>query len=233
MGTQFIEGSFRRQIIPGESGDQIPLNVADGTPVPATGWTVGGTIIDNLDIQAAPLGQVWSFLGWSITFSPFIQVPAGGTAAITQLGNIVGGLTFLNATPTIFGDVVDGVPYQQPYTVPMIPLPTNTFGLDTLYDGRTDTVPPAGTTPVLPPEVSQPPLYSDAPGLVPIIHTYALPVPVQIYPGQSVKMGLWITPSEVTDAILSVTGANYVIVIDDGQPQITTWGRDLATELAH
>lgn len=239
MATRFIESSFRQQIIPGADSDRIPLNVSElMAPAVATGWTEGGTIIDDLK-QQPPLGQTWSFLGWSIVLTPLVLYNGGAGATgpdiIGQLGRIIAGLTFTRPTPTLH-DVpgAGGVFFEQPWHEPMIPLPPNTFGLDTLWDGRQDTAPPTSTGGImLPPEVHIPAMYSAAFGLQQIVHNYALPVPVEVSPGQTMQMGLWITPSNARNFALSVTGAAYNVVVDDGQPQVTTWGRDLATSLAH
>ena len=240
MGTQFIDGSFRQQTFtPQASSDEIRFNLADSSPLGST-YTSGATIIDGLAIQAAPLGQVWSLLGWSITAKLATLLPEPGVLpGVGPFGKIIGGLTFLNATPW------DNVPVGglgpvnlvgNPFRTPMLPLPANSFGLSVIWDGATDTAPPVGTDPLLPPESTNTGdgfLYSQTPGLSPTIVNYALPVPVQIYPGETMQIGMWITPSNMQGAVFAVTDANYTLVIDDGQPQITTWGRDLATELAH
>jgi hypothetical protein len=238
MGTRYIDSSFRKQEIPGISGNRIPINVTEQiNPTPDTGWTRGGTLIEQVDAQP-PLGEVWSFLGWSIRFTPFIRYdPTAGTApTITgQLGKIIGGFTTQNPTPTLFDQPLPEPPgfFAQPWHEPLLAIPANSFGLDTLWDGRQDTIPPTGTELLLPPEVPIPPMYSDAPGLTALLHNYALPVPVQIHAGERINIGLWITPSNAENFALSVTAATYVVVVDDGQPQITTWGRDAGMELAH
>jgi hypothetical protein len=212
----------------------IPPNVNEdfATSGPAS---TGATIIETVMAQA-PLGQIWSFLGWSIVLTPYvIYDPAEGPGPTIngQLGKIVGGLTFSPATRTIENAV--GIPGRdQPYVFPMLPMPMNTFGMTTLWDGRTDTVPPdGGGELMLPSIVPLPPTYANAHGLTPIIANYSLPVPAQIYPGEQMQFGLWITPSLAENFALAITQAAYVVVVDDGQPQLTTWGRDAATELAH
>jgi hypothetical protein len=76
-------------------------------------------------------------------------------------------------------------------------------------------------------------MLSDAPGLTGFLHNYALPVPVQVHAGERLSIGIWITPSNAENFALAVTGSSYVVYADDGQQNITTWGRDAGMELAH
>lgn len=227
-------------MVPGLASDQIPLTVTEYAAASTLeGWSSGGTIIENVPAQA-PLGQVWSFLGWSIVLRgftmPWSMGPGAQQPAASQLGKIIGGLTFAKATPTIDvanitpppGSGLPGGAVTQPWAEPMLPIPPNTFGMTTIWDGSDPNTPPLLALETVPPTFTE-----AQGGLVPLITNYALPVPTQIYPGETMQMALWITPSLSTNQVIAITEAAYTVVVDDGQPQITTWGRDLATELAH
>lgn len=261
MGTQFIESAFRSLAVGGAVvSDWVPPNLQEHTSTDGTGTgtdfaSTGAAIIENVSAQA-PMGQIWSFIGWSITLVPYITYDPTVTSGanvnenITQLGRIIAGLTFANATPT--GQNAAAAPtgfgYDSlwaaygtplvPWALPMPNLPTNTFGMSVIWDGVTDTVPPNGGGELaLPPVVPMPVQLQNWPGgaagMKPLVTNYPLPMPVQIYPGQQMQFGLWITPSMATNIALGITQASYTIVVDDGQPQVTTWGRDQPTELAH
>jgi hypothetical protein len=53
---------------------------------------------------------------------------------------------------------------------------------------------------------------------IPVTVDATLPVPLKVWPGDSVQIGLWIQPSLAVNVCLIVVNASYRIVYDDGAP---------------
>lgn len=198
---QRLTGTFRQAV---NAGTGLPnnLNVVDGT-FPEnfdSFWTPGATLIDNVNLSPLP-NQKWSLLSVYIRGYPGIILPPQGYG---KLGKIYGGLLLFEEQPTTQG------PSQEPYQN-FTPLPSSL--LAPLWDPNSDPLP----TQMIP-------------GVTPTNTTtqaacqIELPQPLDIQPGQQLRVGMWIMPSLFGSAatvnpgqgFLLVTNANYTVQYDDG-----------------
>jgi hypothetical protein len=200
VAHQIITSAFRIQH---QSGTNIPWNVFDQANA-SSGWTAGATLIESVARQA-PLGQVYSVVGWSICCTPIFAAPDPDSSPFGKLGKIVGGLVHMSPTPT------DPAKLGGAWVAPMIPLPDNTSGLATVWDGSSDPMIPASGPTI------------QATEFVPLTVAYSPPVPIELYPGDDIQIGLWITPSLSQNSIIAVTNASYSVVFDDGLPVQPGW----------
>jgi len=174
-------------------------NIGDTAQMPSQ-WSPGQTLIDDV-LNQAPLGAVWSVINWAISCQAFIRTDVYPGPAFGKLGRIVGGLVHM--TPTV-GPVS-----------PMIPFPSNATGLATIWDGATDPV--LGLCKIVGNTLQTAP--------TPLVGQLNLPVPIQVYPGDELQMGLWITPSLAQNAQIVIINATYTVTFDDNQPPSpAVWG---------
>jgi hypothetical protein len=151
-------------------------------------WTPGATLIDNVPIQQ-PLMAAWAIVAYTVRAS--ILYDANGAPFYGKLGSVVAGL--VHAAPTI------GSP-TQPWVNPAQPVPPSPAGFATLWSN----------------DMPAPPNY---PGpTIPVTVDATLPVPLKVWPGDSVQIGIWIQPSLAVNVCLIVVNASYRIVYDDGAP---------------
>jgi hypothetical protein len=198
VSQQYIDSAFRvRAPVPAA----FNWNVADVTVAAPAAWSVGGTLIDRLPIQP-PLGDIWSVLSWSIRISPILFVSTL-SPAFGKLGRIVGGV--LHAAPTAFSTV-------QPWANPQQPLPNNSAGMTTMWDGVIDPLFVVGSA-------SYPDLVAQ-----PLVTNFQLPVPIDLYPGDELHIGLWITPSLAQNIQIAITNAAYSVIYEDNHQRAGVWG---------
>lgn len=186
---QTISSAFRAQTSITVS-PFAPVNLTDIAQA-ASAWTPGATTIDTISIQP-PLGEIWSIVAHAITLDAFMLT---GTPTYGKLGRILGGI--VRMAPTI----ANPANANSPWTNPALPLPDNTLGLTTLWDGTSDPVVRNINS-------------GDATHLT---GQLSLPVPITIPPGDTLQMGLWITPSLAAGVQLAVADATYAIFYDDNR----------------
>lgn len=197
MAQQSIFGSFRA-VDPVQGLGQ--LNLADVTTAQSSvsRWTTGATQI-NLVPTSVPLGQSWSIVSWYMTFyGAFNYLPLlPGQQYCGKLGKLIGGLTTSISGPTA------GSP-GLPYVTPVLDLPDDQSMLSTLWDGSDDPEFPA--------------LQSTIGSPVKDIRSgsLGLPVPLTLRSGDTVAIGLWLTPSLTQNLQTLIYNARYSIVYDDG-----------------
>lgn len=185
MGQQLILG-------------QAPARASDGasiidqtTPgVFTTLRTPGGQLLWPLTAQPT-LAVPWTIFGWSISFQGAILALVSPTSGPANglLGKLFGGLVQQQTTPAPVP------PNNQPFSSPpQVALPT----IATLWDG------------------SQDPPFPQAQGgsALPTsgyCRTVQLPQPLVLKAGDSLGMGLWLTPSLVANTRIYIYGITYTV----------------------
>jgi hypothetical protein len=193
---QFIGAAFRSQQSPLGSPSIVNLNDPASSSV---AWSSGATVIEQIAVQP-PLGEIWSVLGWAITMRAFMLT---GSNAYGKLGRIVGGIVHMQPTPT------DPAKNGGAWVNPQLAFPNNSTGLNVIWDGQTD---PALRS-----------IYSPYPSSTELQGELMLPVPIELYPGDDIQIGLWITPSLAQNVQIAVAYANYTVTFDDNRAPTTPW----------
>jgi hypothetical protein len=199
MGQQQIVGPFRAldtvNLI-----DQCFSNVAS--------WSSGATLIDAVPVQPV-LGQVWSIVAWSITFTGNLTVIDSTQPLFGNLGSLVGGVG-VGLQPT------NGVGIA--YVNPMQGFPASPVNIATMWDGNTD--PPFPTVSAIPPLGNRtgPSPYTTQ------TFSSEIPNPLDLSAGDQLSIGLWLTSSLIRNIEIVVSNASWSVIYDDGQQVTTGWG---------
>lgn len=197
MGQQTIPGSFRA-VDPAQGLGQ--LNLADVTSAQSSvsRWTTGATQI-NIIPTGVPLGQSWTVVSWYMNFYGVLNyLPIlPGQQNCGKLGKLTGGLTTSVSGPTAGSAGL-------PYVTPMSDLPDDQSMLTTLWDGDSESAFPALQT-----VVGSPVKNVRSGGL-------QLPVPLTLRSGDTLAIGLWLSPSLTQNIQTLIYNTRYSIVYDDG-----------------
>lgn len=198
MGQQQIAGSFRS--VP-DNG--VAENMEDSPGASTIFWSPGATIIESVQIQP-PLGERWSLVSATFTWSGVIKWAAGAGQPYGRLGKLIGALMAQGArTLSTTG---------QPWVSPALPLPNQALVIDTLWDGSADPSFPIWN-----------PLAAAAP-LVPQSDTLSLPVPLELQAGDQLYIGMWLGPMLIKAVSVEICNASWVITYDDNHPPRQGWG---------
>lgn len=214
MALKSSSGAFRYSVGSGiAAGNDI--NLYDTAVIPGLSvtqgigsgsvWSPGATQIDAVALTPT-LTQDWTLLSVSVTAfltSEFFM-------NFGLLGRLIMAL-LPNSQPTSKAQS-GGFP-ALPWVAPMLPLPADMSLAATLWDGNND---------------SAPPQYSSPGAGLPVSGTVSAPVPIPIRAGQTLGVGLWLTPMlmgsndetsidyPLTPQVL-VVNATYNVNYDDGQ----------------
>lgn len=204
MAQQQLGGSFRA-LASASTGRTINLMEPLGGVL---GRTPGSSVIDTISVQL-PLGAVWTILAWQIMFQIALAVngPCNG-----RLGKVIGGLQ----SGAVQSNGPAGSPAGQPFTAAMLPLPNEPSLFATLWDGSQDQSPPliSAALPLVLPS-------NNGEGV--ISGGQNLSQPMKIVSGDSLSIGMWLTPSVVGAGSgsnynsLVVFSAAWTITYDDGR----------------
>jgi len=198
-----ISGAFRG--IPVFNSTQNFGDGVTGSPAIADQRTQGVTQIDQLPLQPA-LAAPWVIDGWSIAFDLWLFQNAPTAPIFGRLGSILGGLCHAAQIPA---------PLVGGGARPVLPLPPNLGLLTQLWDGVADPCPP------IVPAWAQ--AFPGAPTT--ISTTYPLPQPMVLEPGDSLSIGMWLTPSVSQNVQLCVFNAHWTVSYTEQPPFAFPWGQ--------
>lgn len=165
-------------------------------------WTLGATIID-VPSFTPPSGRTWRILAIEFYVGFNLAIPGDlGKPAYGKLGKVIAALIPSDAHQTQGGNV------NQAWINPMLPLPADLSLITTLFNGENDSAPAQFT------------LTNKV--ITPLTGGLNLSQPIDIYGGQQIGLGLWLTPSLAQmglnneQAGLLGSSSRYTIIYDDG-----------------
>lgn len=185
------------------------INVVDQWIAPNTQftslWSPGATIIDTIQPTVSP-NQRWKVLSLSVVGKLNLINNSPGTYG--KLGKVLIGLSLDELPETIAGG-------GAPYATSMRPLLPDSTLMIPLWDPAADPLPPSSGDFSIggPPPTTY---LSKEAALLP-------PVPIDLIPGQSIAIGIWITPSLLASnsfggrTNLAVWDAIWTVNYDDGR----------------
>lgn len=199
MGQQKITGAFRTNNL----GPGFGLVNLEDQPGSGGGtvsqWTQGATLIDAINIQPS-LGESWHVNAFEVRFRGGLAY--SGPPAFGRLGKLIAGLSQQKTTLSA------GFPWVNP----VLALPNDPFtAITVLWDGSTDPPFPALQ-------------FGNPPVTEAIIGGLDLNQPLEISSGETITIGLWLTPSLVQGVTPNIFDATYTVIYDDGKPPVAGWG---------
>jgi hypothetical protein len=136
--------------------------------------------------------RAWTIQGWGIQVQAFIDSP-GGSVKYGRLGQLIAAVIPAQSTPTPATRSFAGVPSQA------------LANAETLWDGSLDPPFPAN-------QKTQP----QNEGW--IAASFNLPQPIVLHAGEGIGVGLWLTPSLVSNANIVLAAATYQLLYDTQSP---------------
>lgn len=203
MSVNVYNGNFASQAnyVPRGLAAYANASIADkDISANAPAWTGGAAQICPIPTQPA-LTEVWSLVAWSIACVGVVDTHpfTNSLAAYGRLGKLLGGVLIDAPFNTKQSQAFSG---SSPWSVYWLnPVPSGAFQ-DTIWDGEND--------PLLPSIVQSAPAPSTFPA-VQLAHTYTFPQPLDVFPGQTIAMALWLTPSLSTNIDITFMNATYTL----------------------
>lgn len=186
MGLQRLPGSFRTA--PGTGTNVLDQVLFSGGPAYEAARSPGATLIDNANALA--IGKQWKLLSVSVQAYLTFQVVQ---SCYGLLGKIIAGVD----TSGQLSITNNGT---SPYTPTFLPLPSDATLTQTLWTPDSDPIPPA-------------------PGITPGLAVYSivtLPVPITVFAGLQILVGLWMLPSLIGTPVAGVLGAVNNLLVQNG-----------------